>query len=136
MYQSELGRFFAQDRFAEKYYGLSSYQYGANNPILFIDVNGDSLTISGAGVGQALDYWNEGMGGYYQADVDQSGLVTITSTGKEGEITAEQQEYYEQLSGAAAFDQPNVTMNLVDNDQSVPIAVPSTGTIDVGDVKK
>ncbi|MDH5608160.1 MAG: RHS repeat-associated core domain-containing protein [Cyclobacteriaceae bacterium] len=37
-----LGRFFTQDRFAEKYYDLSPYQYGRNNPLLFIDVNGDS----------------------------------------------------------------------------------------------
>lgn len=37
-----LGRFFAQDRFTEKYYDLSPYQYGRNNPLLFIDVNGDS----------------------------------------------------------------------------------------------
>lgn len=46
MYQPDLGRFFTQDRFSEKYYGLNPYQYGANNPILFIDINGDSLDIN------------------------------------------------------------------------------------------
>ncbi|MEM8940361.1 MAG: RHS repeat-associated core domain-containing protein [Bacteroidota bacterium] len=46
MYMPEIGRFFTQDRFAEKYYDLNSYQYGANNPILFIDINGDSLNVS------------------------------------------------------------------------------------------
>lgn len=30
------------DRFAEKYYGMAPYQYAANNPIVNIDVNGDS----------------------------------------------------------------------------------------------
>lgn len=45
MYQPELGRFFTQDRFAEKYYDYSPYQYAANNPILFIDVNGDSVRV-------------------------------------------------------------------------------------------
>lgn len=46
-----LGRFFAEDRFAEKYYDLSPYQYGRNNPISFVDINGDStyLVIYGAG---------------------------------------------------------------------------------------
>jgi RHS repeat-associated protein len=43
MYDVQTGRFFTQDRFGEKYYGLSLYQYGANNPISNIDVNGDSI---------------------------------------------------------------------------------------------
>ena len=40
-----LGRFFTIDRFAEKYYDFTPYQYGANSPINFIDINGDSLWI-------------------------------------------------------------------------------------------
>ncbi len=46
MYDPALGRFHTQDRFAEKYHTMSPYQYGANNPVLMIDVNGDSLWIS------------------------------------------------------------------------------------------
>ena len=33
------------DRFAEKYYSQSPYQYAANNPIRNIDVNGDTIVI-------------------------------------------------------------------------------------------
>ncbi|MEN8157503.1 MAG: RHS repeat-associated core domain-containing protein [Bacteroidota bacterium] len=44
-YDPALGRFHTQDRFAEKYLSYSPYQYAANNPTLFIDVNGDSLWI-------------------------------------------------------------------------------------------
>ncbi|MBL7872612.1 MAG: RHS repeat-associated core domain-containing protein [Cyclobacteriaceae bacterium] len=43
MYQSELGRFFTQDAFAEKYYPLNPYQYAANNPVGLVDINGDSI---------------------------------------------------------------------------------------------
>lgn len=32
-----------QDRFAEKYYHLSPYSYGAGNPVNIIDINGDSI---------------------------------------------------------------------------------------------
>lgn len=45
-YDAQIGRFHTQDRFAEKYFNFSPYQYGANNPILFIDVNGDSVDVS------------------------------------------------------------------------------------------
>ncbi len=39
------GRFPSPDRFADEYPSLSPYQYAANNPINFIDVNGDSIWI-------------------------------------------------------------------------------------------
>jgi len=46
MYDAALGRFHTQDRQAEKYYPMSPYQYAANNPTNFIDVNGDSIWVS------------------------------------------------------------------------------------------
>ena len=44
-YDAALGRFTTNDRFSEKYHSLSPYQYGANNPVNTIDINGDSLLI-------------------------------------------------------------------------------------------
>jgi RHS repeat-associated protein len=41
-YDAQIGRFFKQDRFADKYHSMSPYQYAANDPIKNIDVNGDS----------------------------------------------------------------------------------------------
>ncbi|SMD45748.1 RHS repeat-associated core domain-containing protein [Aquiflexum balticum DSM 16537] len=46
MYDPAIGRFNRIDRFSEKYYGLSPYQYGANNPIKYIDINGDSIVVN------------------------------------------------------------------------------------------
>jgi RHS repeat-associated protein len=44
-YDASIGRFHNMDRFAEKYYHLNPYQYGANNPILYNDIKGDSILI-------------------------------------------------------------------------------------------
>jgi len=46
MYDGQIGRFFAQDRFADKYWALSPYQYVANNPISNVDINGDSIWVN------------------------------------------------------------------------------------------
>lgn len=43
MYDNQIGRFFTQDRFAEKYFGLSPYSYVANNPTNSKDANGDFI---------------------------------------------------------------------------------------------
>jgi len=45
MYDNQVGRFFTQDRFVEKYLSLSPYNYVANNPNSNIDVNGDSIIV-------------------------------------------------------------------------------------------
>jgi RHS repeat-associated protein len=42
-YDAQLGRFHVHDRFSEKYYDFSPYQYAGNNAINAIDINGDSI---------------------------------------------------------------------------------------------
>lgn len=39
----DAGRFTTIDPMAEKYYNISPYAYCANNPINYIDINGDSI---------------------------------------------------------------------------------------------
>ncbi len=44
-YMPDLGRYFNMDKFSEAYVDLNPYQYTANNPVKFIDVNGDYIYI-------------------------------------------------------------------------------------------
>ena len=44
-YDGNVGRFYSLDRFTEKYSFMSTYQYTSNNPLKYIDVNGDSIAI-------------------------------------------------------------------------------------------
>ena len=43
MYMPDLGRFFNVDRFANKYMDHNPYHYTLNNPIKYVDINGDSV---------------------------------------------------------------------------------------------
>jgi RHS repeat-associated protein len=44
-YDASVGRFLAVDKFADGYVGFSPFSYVANNPLKFIDVNGDYIDI-------------------------------------------------------------------------------------------
>ena len=45
-YDPAIGRFIKMDRFSEKYYDVNPYQYCVNNPIRFIDIKGDSISVN------------------------------------------------------------------------------------------
>ncbi|WP_349677262.1 RHS repeat-associated core domain-containing protein [Bacteroides sp. UBA939] len=53
-YDGALGRFMTMDPMAEKYYSMSPYAYCANNPINYIDLHGDSLTLVGGNVQEII----------------------------------------------------------------------------------
>jgi len=42
-YDPAIGRFNKIDRFAEKYYSVKPYHFSANNPVFFMEINGDSI---------------------------------------------------------------------------------------------
>ena len=46
MYDASIGRFMVTDRFSEKYFDFSPYQYAINNPVRLVDINGDSIWIN------------------------------------------------------------------------------------------
>jgi RHS repeat-associated protein len=44
-YDPAIGRFFNMDRYSETFMPISTYQYAANNPINYVDYNGDYITL-------------------------------------------------------------------------------------------
>jgi RHS repeat-associated protein len=72
MYDNQTGRFFTQDRFAEKYLSMPPYQYAYNDPIGINDINGDSIWVTITVDGSSQRYYfgnqNNNWGFYSQAD--------------------------------------------------------------------
>jgi RHS repeat-associated protein len=98
MYDQQIGRFFVQDRFAEKYFDFTPYHYCANNPIRFIDVNGDSLIVHGAN-SSFEQIINNGLGGLYKAEQNSvTGTYSLVSTGEKGDLNEQQQAFYDNLN--------------------------------------
>jgi RHS repeat-associated protein len=151
MYDPALGRFHTQDRFAEKYASMTPYQYGANNPIKFIDVNGDSLLVSGSAsaVSTFENISNTGMGGYHTLGTSSTGKYVLNSTGKTGTMSAEEQATYDMLNEVIsngtdvsfdAIDSKDALSSKVfvgDNGQAKGVSVtPGKHTLDVGDMQE
>ena len=84
MYHPEIGRFFTQDRFADKYHALSPYSYAANNPILYVDMNGDSIILSEAFKNDkvAMGIYNK----WSQTDAGKAFLKNYGEGGKHGDV--------------------------------------------------
>jgi RHS repeat-associated protein len=104
-YDPQLGRFHTQDRFSEKYYDLSPYQYAANNPILFIDVNRDSLNVAqlrdyNADANDALVSDLQGKSGL-TLTTDENGNVTY-ATDKKGRAVVSRDENGNKIGSRAA----------------------------------
>ncbi|NML37460.1 hypothetical protein HHL17_09675 [Chitinophaga sp. G-6-1-13] len=136
MYDAQIGRFGVQDRYTEKYNMLTPYQYCANNPIRFIDVNGDSLEVIGSkdALAEFNQTVNSGLGGFYTMKQGTNGRLTLEATAKKGNMTSEQQAFYDVLSGIITVE-GTVKVGVTSGEELVAVGSYDLETIDMADVK-
>jgi len=138
-YDAAIGRWWTVDRFAEKYASLTPYHYAANNPIYYIDFNGDSLWIThnagllGLGGKQTLLYENGNLynkdGSAYTGKVkgflskSVNALNTISGTQEGGSMVGELQSSannFTLVKGDSKFTTSNATKAYANQIQTDP----------------
>lgn len=99
---STSSRWYSIDPLAEKYYSYSPYAFCGNNPVKFIDPDGNFyVNINGAGAAAATD------------QLDKSSSLTITRNQETGRLNATgTAQTPADLKLKAAIDDPNVTVSM------------------------
>ncbi|MDR7130998.1 RHS repeat-associated protein [Algoriphagus sp. 4150] len=123
MYDPAIGRFNRIDRFSEKYGSLSPYQYGANNPVLYIDVNGDSILINTQitlpiGIGTNINislHYNEGSFNF-QNGVSYTGNDSFVNTVSSALNNIEESKSGSEMVSFLSSNPRNVEIVRVDGD--------------------
>ena len=127
-YNPVTGRWDRIDPLCEKYYSTSPYAYCGNNPIKYIDIHGDSLSVEGEE--GALEEYTGVMNKYGTGEYKvTNGQISHDLQGKEGNA-------YDAVFDEAINSSVNITMKVVSGDDNIDIADWKSKTIDIADVKK
>lgn len=104
------GRFTTIDRFANMYASMTPFQYGANNPIKYIDVNGDSLKINF--IGAYAEHAENKFYGIVNNSLEGQFILSPNSD-KNLQLLSLQGGSYDNLSkqGKAVYDELSTVLN-------------------------
>lgn len=142
-YDPAIGRFNKMDRFSEKYHTLTPYGYAGNNPILFNDIQGDSI-----GIGRDLfdRFKNEVQGQKIKILNSRSNEINrLIKKGKNDKAAKKQEKYAAEdakegskmsvlnstLSELDALENSSQLYNLFENSSEVPSSADGITTYDI-----
>jgi RHS repeat-associated protein len=141
-YEPSLGRFTTMDPLAEKYYGWSPYAYVMNNPMKYVDIKGDSLTLHGQQdlLNQVSAVHNNSLDGYYTFSVGTGGVTTLVATNKDRTTDpaafASAEAYFKELNTVVNGTEGMAHIMVVNGSENVMIGSYTNGRIDMGDIQK
>jgi RHS repeat-associated protein len=143
-YDASIGRFHNTDRFSEKYHSLTTYGYAGNNPILFNDIQGDSI---GVGIELFNKFRNEVNNRKNSISNDRSSRINkALAKGKTDKALSLQARFARKdaqsgsdisildstLQELSSLESSSQVYNLYENSSSVPTTADGITTYDTG----
>ena len=133
-YDAVIGRWHVVDRYSEKYSNLNPYHFGSNNPILFVDINGDSIKLNGEQSQKLIDILNEGVGRKVFT-IGEDGKMHFTKINDKdlASMSDQSKNLYSEVSSIVGQSEM-ININVVSNSETVTVAHFASNTIDISDV--